>query len=266
MGLRRFIAVAATCTMVLLSVVTAAFATETYSGWKKVAEIGGVEYWGRTSIEDSSHNMYCRAYLYSGYLSGSTWVPINLYEGYMFVGVAIKRSDGSTLSYATAQNLNLTSSVMKSVWTPGKLNVYYRALGYGYAYNWMTGSYEGDYLISSPILEYSNTPLLTDGLALDGAIVPGCTIEKRHVIAETGETYGELTSFDNLPDWILVQATNGLEGYVDADDFWTPMPINPADAVSNFSVQRVRSIPVYAEPGGGKVIGQFDMYYGGAGE
>ena len=181
----------------------------------------------------------------------------------MLVGVAILNSSGAPVLYVTAENSNLTSSVKRSLWTPGVVGVYYRALGYGYAYNWMTGSYEGASLISSPILEYGNTPLLTDGLALESAMVPSREIGERHVITETGESYGELTDFDNLPDWILVQATNGTEGYIDADDFWTPMPINPADAVANFSVQRVRSIPVYAEPGGDEVIGQFDMYYGG---
>lgn len=84
-----------------------------------------------------------------------------------------------------------------------------------------------------------------------------------------GETYGTALleeTVGEMPDWICVKATNGCSGYIDADDFWTPMPVNPADAVANFSVQRVRSIPVYAEPGGGEVIGQFDMYYGGVGK
>lgn len=86
-------------------------------------------------------------------------------------------------------------------------------------------------------------------------------------VNEAGETYGSALAAEYNgaePDWVLAKATNGEEGYVRSADLQMPEPKNPEDAVENFSVQRVKSIPVYAEPSGsGEVVGQFDMYYGG---
>lgn len=83
---------------------------------------------------------------------------------------------------------------------------------------------------------------------------------------DNGETYGSVLSEDYLgylPDWISAVATNDVNGYIKQDDFWVPEAQNPADAVENFSVQRVRSIPVYEAPGSDVVVGMYDMYYGG---
>ena len=67
------------------------------------------------------------------------------------------------------------------------------------------------------------------------------------------------------PDWISAIASNGEEGFIDADDNWAPEATSPADAIANFSEQRTRKIPVYAEPGGDEIVGYFDIRYGGFG-
>lgn len=73
-----------------------------------------------------------------------------------------------------------------------------------------------------------------------------------------GQTYGPIghvTSPKQYPNLVLVQATNGRDGYVYSHSLQRPAPKNPQQAVST-NPTRPRIIPVYAQ-NGTTVIGQF---------
>lgn len=73
-----------------------------------------------------------------------------------------------------------------------------------------------------------------------------------------GQTYGSnanATSRSQYPDLVLVQATNGKDGYVYAHQLDRPTPKTPQQAIAMNSI-KPRAIPVYAV-NGTTVIGQF---------
>ncbi len=79
-----------------------------------------------------------------------------------------------------------------------------------------------------------------------------------------GQTYGSelrAATTDDLPDLILVIATNGKEGYVRRTDLYLPGPKTPEEA-ANRDTSSARRIPVY-EVDGVTVIGVFEIDPGG---
>ncbi|MFF2317948.1 peptidase M56 family protein [Arthrobacter sp. NPDC058097] len=69
-----------------------------------------------------------------------------------------------------------------------------------------------------------------------------------------GETYGVESSEKGTPDLIAVIASNGVSGYVYAEELSAgPAPTNPEDAAKNFSIPTPRELPVYLSDGQTKV-------------
>lgn len=268
----------ASAVVTVLLCATTAFAGTSYSDWKYLGYRTSPEYaefWGRTFIYTSSSSVYAAAVVYSGhYDSVENWVSVGQVAGMMRAQAALYKN--GTMKGRSAWSFSQPDgNDHASAWVNdhGDTGDYYWAEGWGQYY------YLGDYvpvpcdLYGSPIRPYSTRSLYS----LDGtkyketvAYLHSCGItELKYGVTSNGETYGSALLEDVLgeaPDWISAIATNGAEGYIDADDNWVPVPMSPADAIANFLEQRTRRIPVYAEPGGGEVVGYFEIRYGGSGD
>ena len=217
--------------------------------------------------------MYGVSETYSVYWENGAWHYYALPAQYLYASASIV--DGAGTLYGSASGVNTTSSpsftaivmVDSSIIADGAV---FLVTGYGAVYNWHSGSYVlGTYNYSVGIYDYyhhsndSLTSLISNALRGTDVFMSGV---HAYSITKSGETYGSILYERELgkPDWIIARATNGECGYIDVDDYWVPMPLRPADTSADYSVERVRTIPVYDEPGGTTVVGYFDMHYGGS--
>ena len=237
-----------------------------YAAWSYVAQIDGVYCVGRLGIGQFGTGEKALSEIHSGYLTNNTWTSVNLPAGWLYTYLQMYASSGEVLGFGSAYNVNEDDSVYVLGHVSGINGIAYVATGGGNIYNWHSGSrISGTYASAAHTFHASRG---SSSSIIDNAL--SCADEyaartQRYPQTADGETYGSILYERQLgrPDWISACATNGEHGYIDADDYWVPTALNPADAVANFSVQRVRTIPVYDEPGGTTVVGYFDMYYGG---
>lgn len=83
---------------------------------------------------------------------------------------------------------------------------------------------------------------------------------------EAGETCGAAPLAEEAGiqlDLILAIGISGVEGYIKSDDYWTPLPTSESEIEEYMSIERVRTIPVYAFDGM-TVVDFFDLHYGGS--
>lgn len=228
-----------------------ALAGTTYSATKTIT-VNGVNYTGQTSTSVNGATVVGKSQATASQVVGAGYIYtlVNLREGGSSKGTAAGyTSIASSLGYSTYQ-------------AAGRSGYAYSTKGAFSGFNPISGTYTQAAQYQTP-----NAMCYSGPMAVVLAGEQGIDLESvAYETLDNGETYGSVLSEDYLgylPDWISAVATNDVNGYIKQDDFWVPEAQNPADAVENFSVQRVRSIPVYEAPGSDVVVGMYDMYYGG---
>lgn len=254
---------------------TTASATS-FGDWKQLGSYSSpyAEIWGRVGVKLSDHHQ-AEAWtsVFAAYQDSSGWHGVPQQTGNLRAWAQIY--ENYSLMEAVGWNTNNKDSYL--VWamadTPVSLGNYYYAKGWGQYFYY--GNYyptaEVDYrLPSTPVVHYNGTAFSPqNGLTSQStaAYLRACGVtEFTYGLTSGGETYGTALLEDVLgvaPDWIYAKASNGEYGYIDADDYWVPMPTCPAEVTTLYSERQERRIPVYAEPGGGEIVGYFGLAYGG---
>ena len=228
-----------------------------------MATINGLSYYGRTGINQTGNYMTSITIAEVGYYSGSTWIRYPVPTDYILLYTGIKK-DGVLVDYRGATNSGSAGFIFITLPVAGVHGSAYTAHGYVAGYNPNTGEYEGGYLIKSPIRFFNGQT--TSGSYAYASSTLASNVEAQHLYDSTSEleTYGSLDVADTtgvIPDWIIAQTSNGEVGYIKSDSLNDCMPKNPSEALLMTSTKTIWSIPVYAEPGGGEVIGQFNVHF-----
>lgn len=223
---------------------TCAFAATT-TGNPYALNSNGIVYTGRASMSIDSSRATAKSEVTttSPVPAGYIWTRVDLYENSVLKGT-VSGTNKATLSIGYS-----------TYYVSGRVGASYKAGGKFGAYNAATGGYTYANQYPTDYLPFTRSFALESSQALEP-----------YSLTEEGDTYGSALgecSWGILPDWIEATATNGVSGYIKAEDFSVPVPRNPEDAINNFSVTRVKSIPVYLGPGSDEVVGKFDIYYGG---
>lgn len=225
-----------------------AFASTANGEWRSVT-VSGVTYTGRSAVVSNGSKITGREECQTSQKVPASYIKtsVTLYRG------------GSSVGTAMGYNSSTSSFGYTTYTVQGWSGYSYSSKGYVGGFNPSTGLYYTTIPPMSPSVycyasDAANTPELTSA-ELFGyeTLEDGSTVGSAMYESVCGE----------LPDWIMAVADDGTDGYVKAEDYWVPEAENPADAEENYSVRRVRTIPVYAAPESDEVIGSFSMYYGG---
>lgn len=260
--------IAACALAVLLQLVFAASPAHAgYASWSYVAQIDDVYCYGRLGMASYGSSLGATSEIYAGYWSNNTWTPAYLPAGWLYTWLQVFAGSGDLRWADSEYNTTLSDRATCPRYLGGAMDgVIYFATGGGNIYNWHSGSrISGNYAYAV----HTHTSSRGSTSIIDNAL--SCADDywasvQSYPQTASGETYGSLLYERQLgrPDWISARAANGERGYINANDYWVPTALNPADAVANFSGSHVRTIPVYDEPGGTTVVGYFDMHYGGS--
>ena len=229
-------------------------------------QLDGINVVGRTGIWQTGSMICGSSEIYSGYMSNGVWHGCSLSVGWLYTELRVVSGDGELNGFVAGSNTTPSDRVVVQGYAQATNGVTYLATGGGDVYNWQSGSRmvgTYNYSVLTYHTSYGQSNIVDNAMSCIDMRMGSVQAYNR---TDTGETYGSILYERQLglPDWISACATNGEHGYIDADDYWVPTPQNPADAVANFSGSHVRTIPVYDEPGGSKVVGWFDMRYGGS--
>lgn len=229
-----------------LSPVTS-FAT-TANGASTSLTVSGVTYTGHAATVSNGSKITGRVEASASKSVGAGYIKtlVKLYKGTQQIGETSGYNGATT-------NLGYSTYTIQ-----GQSGSDYRTTGSFGGYNSVTGYYSTRSVAYSPNVRcYASI--------VDRPVVLDSDLLGYRVTAD-GETYGSALGEESvgyLPDWISAQASNGESGYIKLEDYWVPEAENPADAVENYAIERVRSIPVYEAPESDVVVGFYDMYYGG---
>ena len=255
---------------------TVSFGDWNYLGYRTYPSYA--EFYARTSILFDDHHMVIgSSNVHSGIYDWSTgtWSPvIQNQAGMMRASVQLYQNLSVVEVTWWRDNVKNSSLVTVSADAPGYHGDYYWADGggrYFYQGNYYPMTTDDFNLTASPILLYpSGSSYAANSYQSAAAYLRACGLtEFKYGITDNGETYGSAILrhvFGRYPDWIMAIASNGEEGYIDANDYWVPEATCPADSIANYSVERTRYIPVYSEPGGNEIVGYLGLRYGGLGE
>lgn len=282
-NLRKYIVVVLTaiCAAFPFFSCPASASTYSFSNWKYLGHItysANADIYGRTCILFDDNNLvHAYANVHSTlYDSGmGSWVGVVQIPGIIRAWSCLYDGIDAVTDVGWIPNSANASFVSADSATVGQPGHYYLAEGWGQYYylgDYYPNTYAGCQLITSPQLLY---PIRSLG-AMDAEnyrstadYLRACGVtEFKYGVTSSGETYGsDLLKYilGVRPDWISAVATNGETGYIDADDYWVPEATCPADFMTYFAEERTKSIPVYAEPDGGEIVGYYEMHYGGFG-
>lgn len=221
--------------LLLLSPVSA-YAATSY-GLSSTVDAAGIKYTGRASITTNTNGATatCSVTSSAPVLAGYIYTEARLYRGSSLVG--------SASGYNKLDYLN-----------KGESSYYCKGWPASYSASGIMGGYDARYGGSYVYAPCGKTGSLYSSYAVmdpSSEIITEDAAQYMYVCNDEGETVGSAKGeemFGVLPDWITAVGVNGIDGYVKAADFWTPMASNPADAVENFSIPRQRIIDVYESP------------------
>ncbi|WP_036717283.1 hypothetical protein [Paenibacillus harenae] len=179
----------------------------------------------------------------------SDFVPVG-YMGaqarlYSITGVL---KDSSTVKYNSSSSNNLV------VFTPLRLLTSDTYYSQGRAEFYNGNSYEGLSINMSPRVTLSNTK----SLSVTNPLPDNLKQQEEYAVNNNGETFGSAlleAKIGEEPDLISALGTNGIQGYVKADDLF-PDVSDPQEALRSYSVSAI--IPLY-DTDGITVIGEFEM-------